>query len=456
MLLPSGVTRSGYDAWMLNRVYELIDQGIANGLHVGAQVCVWRGGECVADFGVGCVDVARGGKAEPTTSRDREGADPGVGINAPACPLPHGPRKRGSLMHGLAPGGVTPHSIALWMSSGKPVTAVAIAQLVEQGEIELDDPVAALIPAFAAHGKEDITVRHLLTHTAGLRTADFRYPRDDWDTIIAAVCDRSPEDGWVTGEKAGYHTQTTWFILGELVRLVDGRPVDRYVREMIFEPLGMNDSWMGMPPEVYDRYAEQGRLMRMPNTATTGPGSKPSKSALMSRDWSTRPRPGGNCMGPIRELVAFYRMLLNGGELGGARILNPETVELFTSRQRVGMFDQTFKATIDWGLGFVVNSAEHAPPGPGAGAGGDGRPDITQIPYGYGPYASRETFGHGGAQSSIAFADPQNDLAVGIVLNGMPGEAKHQKRIHPVLTALYQDLGLAPLPAQASPGHRPG
>ncbi len=380
---------------MLTRVVERIRQGMADGLHVGAQACVWRRGECVADYGIG-----RTALDEPSTA-------------------------------------VTPDSIALWMSSGKPVTAVAIAQLVEQGEVELDDPVAAFIPAFAAHGKQDITVRHLLTHTAGLRTADFRYPRDDWDTIIAAVCGLELEDGWATGEKAGYHTQTTWFILGELVRLVDGRPIDQYVHEMIFEPLKMRDSWMGMPPEVYDRYAEQGRLMMMPNTATSGPGSKPSKSALMSRDWSTRPRPGGNCMGPIRELARFYQALLNGGELDGVRILRPDTVELFTSRQRAGMFDQTFRATVDWGLGFVLNSAEHAP------VGADGQPDLSKIPYGYGPYAARETYGHSGAQSSVGFADPGNGLAVGIVFNGMPGEAKHQRRVGAVLEALYADLGLA-------------
>ncbi|MFI4861038.1 MAG: serine hydrolase domain-containing protein [Phycisphaerales bacterium JB063] len=415
---------------MLTRVRELIERGMADGLHIGGQVCVWRGEECVADFGVGVVDALAGSGPEPSTSRDREGADPRRGTDESQGPLPDG---RGS----SAGNPIRPDSIALWMSSGKPVTAVAIAQLVEQGEVELDDPVAAFIPAFAAHGKEDITVRHLLTHTAGLRTADFRYPRDDWDTIIAAVCDRELEDGWVTGEKAGYHTQTTWFILGELVRLVDGRPIDQYVREMIFEPLQMRDSWMGMPTEVYDAYAEQGRLMMMPNTAAAGPGSKPSKSAVMSRDWSTRPRPGGNCMGPIRELARFYRMLLGGGELDGVCILRPETVELFTSRQRKGMFDQTFKATVDWGLGFVLNSAEHAPLGAG------GRRDLAKIPYGYGPFASRETFGHSGAQSSVGFADPGNGLAVGIVLNGTPGEAKHQRRMLPILTALYEDLGLA-------------
>ncbi|XAL99750.1 serine hydrolase [Phycisphaeraceae bacterium D3-23] len=422
---------------MLTRVRELIERGMADGLHVGGQVCVWRGEGCVADFGVGVVDVAgvgvvdvaAGGGAAPSTSRDREGADPRSGVDESQGPLPDG---RGSSERNS----IRPDSIALWMSSGKPVTAVAIAQLVEAGEVELDDEIAAFIPAFAPHGKEDITVRHLLTHTAGLRTADFRYPRDDWDTIIAAVCDRPPEDGWVTGEKAGYHTQTTWFILGELVRLVDGRPIDQYVREMIFEPLGMNDSWMGMPPAVYDGYAEQGRLMMMPNTAASGPGSKPSKSALMSKDWSTRPRPGGNCMGPIRELARFYRMLLGGGELDGVRILQPETVGLFTSRQREGMYDHTFKATVDWGLGFVMNSAQHAP------RNSDGVPDLSRIPYGYGPHASRETFGHSGAQSSVGFADPGNDLAVAIVLNGMPGEAKHQRRMLPLLTALYAGLGL--------------
>lgn len=368
---------------MLSTVQALIEQGIEDGLHLGGQVCVSRGGEFIEELA--------------------------VGNTAASMPL-------------------TTDSIALWMSSGKPVTAVAILQLVEHGEIELDDPVAAFLPTFAAHGKEAITIRHLLTHTGGFRTARFKFPQDDWDTIIAAICDTAPEDSWEAGDMAGYHTQTSWFILGELVRLVDGRPIDRYAREAIFEPLGMMDSWMGMPPDVFRSYEEAGRIMAMPNTST----GKIVNSAMTSFDWNTRPRPGGNCMGPIRELVMLYEMLLGSGERQGVQLLQPETVAMMTSRQRQGMVDQTFKQVVDWGLGVSINSAHHAP--------GNA---WHRIPYGYGPHASRDTFGHGGAQSSIAFADPAYGLAVGIVFNGMPGEAKHQQRVNPVLEALYEDLGLA-------------
>ncbi|MEM1354128.1 MAG: serine hydrolase domain-containing protein [Planctomycetota bacterium] len=367
---------------MLSRVEAWIGEGIEQGLHTGAQLCVSREGQTVAALAVG-------------------EASPG---------------------HAM-----TDQSIALWMSSGKPVTAVAITQLVEQGEIEWDDPVAAFLPGFAAHGKGDITVRHLLTHTAGIRTARFKFPRDDWDTIIAAICDTQPE--WAAGQGAGYHVQTSWFILGELVRLVDGRTIDTYVREEVFLPLGMLDSWLGMPTDVYERYEAAGRLLAMPSTAT----SEIRASGLTGPDWSTRPRPGGNCMGPISELVRFYEMLLAGGVSGeGERLLQAETVELMTGRRRTEMLDQTFKSVVDWGLGFVINSAHHAPGG-----------DAGLVPYGYGDHASRETFGHGGAQSSVGFADPDHGLAVGVVFNGMPGEIGHQRRMHALLTALYEDLGLA-------------
>ena len=370
---------------MLTNVNTLIQQGIEEQLHRGAQVCVSQHGEVTENLALG-------------------EASPG---------------------HAM-----TDDAIALWMSSGKPITATAIMRLVEQGELQLDDAVAHYIPLFAAHGKSYITIRHLLTHTAGIRTARFKYPQDDWDTIISAICDAQPE--WEAGQEGGYHTQTTWFLLGELVHLIDGRTIGQYVREEIFLPLGMTDSWLGMTPDVYRGYEQAGRLFDMPNTAT----GKPKPAPMTSFDWSTRPRPGGNCMGPIRDLVTFYEMLLQGGEHNGTRILQADTVAQMTGRQRADMLDHTFKQTVDWGLGLAINSAHLAP----AAAGSE--PAWHRIPYGYGPHASRDTFGHGGAQSSIAFADPKRHLAVAIVLNGMPGEAKHQQRINPILEALYQDLKL--------------
>ncbi|MEM6257345.1 MAG: serine hydrolase domain-containing protein [Planctomycetota bacterium] len=365
---------------MLTKVVQLIQKGIEQRLHRGAQLCVSQQGEVIEQIA--------------------------IGEAAPGQPL-------------------TDDSIALWMSSGKPVTAAAVMQLVEQGELGLDDPVAHYLPLFASHGKSYITVRHLLTHTAGIRTARFKFPQDDWGTIIAAICDSQPE--WEAGEEGGYHTQTTWFLLGELVHLIDGRAIDRYIREEVFLPLGMNDSWLGMPVETYRACEQAGRLLDMPNSAT----GEFKPAPMTSFDWSTRPRPGGNCMGPIRELVTFYEMLLQGGERNGIRILEQDTVEAMVQRQRADMPDRTFKQTVDWGFGMAINSAHHAP-----------NHAWHRIPYGYGPHASRDSYGHGGAQSSIAFADPEYQLAVGIVFNGMPGEAKHQQRVNPVLEALYADLEL--------------
>jgi CubicO group peptidase (beta-lactamase class C family) len=92
------------------------------------------------------------------------------------------------------------------------------------------------------------------------------------------------------------------------------------------------------------------------------------------------------------------------------------------------MYDHTFRQKIDWGLGVILNSSHY---GPG-------------IPYQFGAYASAETFGHGGSQSSTGFCDPARGLVVGMVFNGCPGEAAHDRRLRGALRALYEDLGLGP------------
>ncbi len=92
------------------------------------------------------------------------------------------------------------------------------------------------------------------------------------------------------------------------------------------------------------------------------------------------------------------------------------------------MKDTTFNHVMDWGLGFLVNSAIYGP---------------DTVPYGFGPPASPRAFGHGGSQSSASFADPEHSLVVVVICNGMPGEAAHQKRMKAILAAIYEDVGLA-------------
>jgi CubicO group peptidase (beta-lactamase class C family) len=356
----------------LNQTAIAIQQGIADRLHIGASLSVR--GPVNLDFAVG-------------ESR------PGVAMTA--------------------------DTIMLWLSSTKPIAAVCLAQLWERGRLTLDDPVVKHIPEFTGGGKDAITIRHLLTHTAGIRTAANNFTRDPWETTMAKIYAAKVEADWVPGQKAGYHVASTWFVIGELIKRIDGRPFEEYVRDEIFLPLGMVDSWVGMPVDQYKAYGNRIGIMQNTDPAFVPPHAwdTPEAAALC--------KPGGNGRGPMRDLVRFYKMLLNDGSLEGTRIVSPQTVEAMTARQRVGMFDHTFKHIMDWGLGFVVNNNQY---------GAD------TIRYGYGPHASWRTFGHSGHRSSVAFADPKHGLAVALVFNGTPSDTNHDKRVRAVLTALYEDL----------------
>jgi CubicO group peptidase (beta-lactamase class C family) len=158
-------------------------------------------------------------------------------------------------------------------------------------------------------------------------------------------------------------------------------------------------------------------------------------------------RPGSSARGPIRELGLFYEMLRQRrkSEISNCRseisnlkseisnlkslILTPQTVEALTARHRTGMYDQTFKHIIDWGLGFILSSNLYGP---------------DTVPYNFGPHASPRTFGHSGARSSTGYCDPEHGLVVAWVMNGMPEDAQHQQRAREINSAIYEDLGLSP------------
>lgn len=363
---------------------KLIREGIDQGLHPGAQVCAWRGEECVADAGLG---EAR-----------------------PGAPM-------------------TPDAMTLWLSSCKPITAIALAQQVEAGVVHLDDPVAEYVACFEQNGKQDITLRHVLTHTGGFRSVVFRYPEQTWDEAIAAIGKARLETGWEVGTTAGYHPHSGWNILGKVLETCSGQTLGEHLHDAVLRPLGMDDSYVGLPDKKYDEV--EPRLAAVMNTS----GSAPVDQHFHTRKWITGQRPGGNAYGPANQLARFYRAMLQGGSLDGPQIIKPDTIAHFTQRHRRDTTDRTFRAVMDWGLGFMVNNQRHD----AVNATTHGS---TGTPYNFGPHASDQAFGHGGNQSSAAFADPAHDLTVVVVFNGMPGEAKHQRRMHSVLGAIYEDLGL--------------
>ena len=359
----------------LPRTIAAIERGIASGLHIGAQLYVSRGGQVVADVALG---EARRGVAMRTDT------------------------------------------LMLWLSAGKPIGAVAVAQLRERGLLDWDDHVARHIPEFATGGKESITVRHILTHTAGFRAVVGNPHRENqpWERVIATLCAAKLEPRWIPGRTAGYHPLTSWYILGELVRRLDGRTMDRYVRDEIFRPLGMNDCWMGVPEEQQRAYGDRWGLLH-----DTGEGEAVADYALDTPRIAAQCRPPSGTRGPIRELGRFYEALLGRS----AKILSAASIQEITSRQREGVYDKTFRHVVDWALGFVLQSNQYG---------------VDTVPYGYGPHASERTFGHSGSRSSIGYADTAHGLVVACLFNGAPDEAKHDARMREVNARIYEELGL--------------
>lgn len=370
-------------AELLPTAANIINVGIDRGLHFGAQLYVSRKGETLVDTAFGLAEIEA-----------FSGADQAM----------------------------TTEHLVLWLSASKPIGAAAIAQLWEQGKVDLDAPIAETIPEFGVLGKDAISLRHVLMHTGGFRDADIGFVEQDWDAAVRKVCDTPLEEGWLVGRSAGYDPRGAWYILGEIVRRVDGRPYHQYVRQAIFDPVGMYDSWIGMSSDAYRDYGS-----RIAPTYVKGEDGL-ALADMHSEANCVASFPAGNGRGPIRELGYFYEMLLDGGKRAGVRVLDSATTEEFTSPHRVGTFDQTFKHKMDWGLGFILDSNRYGP---------------QTVPYGYGLHSSKHTFGHGGRECVGAFADPEHGLVVAVMFNGMPGEPRHNKRIRDFATALYEDLGLA-------------
>lgn len=179
---------------------------------------------------------------------------------------------------------MTPATLLAWASATKPVTCSAAALLWQRGLFDLDDPVCRHLPEFATNGKETVTIRHLLTHTGGM--SEPMQGAHTWDEYTAAVCGAMLIEGWVPGKRFAYNSVAMWGVDALVVRL-SGRPFWQFVREALFAPLGLRDSWIGMPGEVYRGYAEVDRVAAIPGYARCG-----------TEQWVTWGRPTGGGHGP--------------------------------------------------------------------------------------------------------------------------------------------------------------
>jgi uncharacterized protein YbbC (DUF1343 family)/CubicO group peptidase (beta-lactamase class C family) len=230
-------------------------------------------------------------------------------------------------------------------------TTTSVMQLIEQGRIRLNDTVSHFVPDFDRHGKDRITIRHLLTHTSGLRPdLDLEAEFSGADEAIRRAADETPTAP--PGERFIY-SDLNFFLLGDIVQRVSGERLDRYAKTHIFEPLAMNDTTF-LPPESWRvRIAPTERCRPMTWPCVDGDPSVPFLRGIV-HDPTAR-RMGGvaghaGLFSTASDLSRFCRMLLAGGQLDGKRILSPLAVERMTQPSTpAGMRDLR-------GLGWDIDS----------------------------------------------------------------------------------------------------
>jgi CubicO group peptidase (beta-lactamase class C family) len=217
-------------------------------------------------------------------------------------------------------------------------------QLVERGKLELDAPVARYLPAFAQHGKEQVTLRHLLTHMSGLRPGIPATP--PWSGTAAAIERACAEKLQNAPGSTFVYSDINFILLGELVHLASGRTLDVYTRDEIFRPLKMSDSGF-LPPA--DRLARIAPTELVEGKMIHGVVHDPTSRRM------------GGVAGhaglflTTADLARFCRMLINGGELDGQRILSPASIAEMTRVQNDGSSRR--------GLGWDIDTSYSGPRG---------------------------------------------------------------------------------------------
>lgn len=295
-----------------------------------------------------------------------------------------------------------------WFSSGKPITAIAISQLVARKLLRYDNKIIEILPDFQGL-KSNITIHNVLTHTIGLSEAENANSLNSSNEIIDYICRSKQISGWVNGKRAGYQPTAGWHILGKVIEKITGQIYEKYIKENILDPLKMINSQSYGSPDI-----KTFNTLKSPNEESF---------PKIPRNF---PKPGSSFIGPASDLLKIYQMLLNFGKVEKVSILDESNVKDMISSQRGMLYDETFQYSMDWGLGIMLNNSINT----------------IDVPYGYGKYASRRSFGHGGIQSSIGFADPLYNLAVVIIFDGQPGESRHKERMQSVIEILYADLGI--------------
>jgi CubicO group peptidase (beta-lactamase class C family) len=370
-----------YDA-RFAKVADALGRAIADGEETGAAIAIDIDGETVVDIWGGHADAA---KTKPWT------ADTIVNV---------------------------------W-SSTKTVTALAGLLLIDRGLIDPSAPVATYWPEFAANGKGDIAIRHLLSHSSGVSGWDQPVVIEDvydWEKSTAALAAQAP--WWEPGTASGYHALTHGHLIGEVLRRVTGKTLKQFVADEIAGPLGA-DFQIGAAPNDTPRIAE----IIPPTTALEGippvdqwteqmgktfTGPAPDPSAANTAEWRAADMGAVNGHTNARALARILSAISLGGSVGGVRLLRPETIEKIFEVQCDGPDLVLAGHRIRWGLGF-------------------GLPVLESIPY----VPDEKICFWGGWGGSWETMNPDRRMTTAYVMNKMGAGIEGSERTARYMTLIY-------------------
>jgi len=334
----------------------------------------------------------------------------------------------------------------------KGIAATCIAKLIDEGKLDVNNKVSFYWPEYGCNGKENTKVSDLLCHRSAMFGFQEGMPSgswQNWEAFTKALASQKPFKE--PGTSQGYHALTFGWLVGEIVRRVDGRHVGQYFKEEIAEPLGI-DFQIGLSETDFDRCADMimlpdsgkgnpidyikyvpnfilpKRFWNMKEAVKGGdfkvafePRDEDAEGYHNSADWRMAQVPSANGHGTAHSLAKLFGILSNGCQRDGQIIMKPETLAYATTPLSSGPDSVLFGSNITFGLGYELGK--------------------NSMPVGnFAPTFKGAMFGHAGVGGAVAFGDVENQLGFGFVCNQMHEVKNLYKTVNEIMDALFSEL----------------
>ena len=308
-------------------------------------------------------------------------------------------------------------------STTKTMTALTALLVADRGELDFDAPVAKYWPEFAANGKSQVKVSHLMSHSAGL--SGWKVPIKaedlyDWDKATSLLAAQAPF--WAPGTACGYHAVTQGYLVGEVVRRITGKTLGAVFREEIASPMGA-DFYIGLPASEDARVAEllapppgtgisDGNQSELIRNMSSNPGI--DVAATRTRAWRGAEIPAAGGTGNARSVAQIHTILANGGLANGRRFLSEAGCRKALEFQ-IGGTDLILGLPVRYGMGFGLSGGRI-------------------------PFPNPNTIYWGGYGGSLAIIDMDARTTFAYVMNKMAGTTVGDTRAFSLAMAMWQAL----------------